>query len=133
MWDARSGNMIKEILGVHLGQISGVLYIPGKNAILTTSRDDSLKLIDIRTNEIMFTCTHNQFKVGLNWSKSCESPDGQYFASGSSDGSIHFWNAYTGAHDSSLRGNGTTVSGVAWGYDYVYSSEKKVVCCFGRE
>ncbi|KAJ1556468.1 hypothetical protein HK405_002008 [Cladochytrium tenue] len=86
-----------------------------ENVLLTTSRDNSLKLIDSRTFNVLRTFTAENFRVGMNWSKSCFSPDGFFVASGSMDGSVIVWNSETGAVVQSAREHRSPVCGVAWG------------------
>nr|CAG8494887.1 14529_t:CDS:10 [Entrophospora candida] len=63
-WDVKSGKDIKELTNIHLGQITSVCLSPDRTKVLTNSRDNSLKLIDLRTYQIEQT---------LN-------PDGKYVA-----------------------------------------------------
>lgn len=71
IWDARSGTSVKELTGIHNGQITSVTMSPGKlqvckhskialtcnqvegTTLLTNSRDNTLKIIDIRMYEIV--------------------------------------------------------------------------------
>ncbi|TPX56786.1 hypothetical protein PhCBS80983_g04292 [Powellomyces hirtus] len=55
IWDTRSKQLIKEISGIHHGQITGVTMHPTQNAILTTSRDNTLKLIDLHSYQTIKT------------------------------------------------------------------------------
>ena len=55
LWDSRSGNQIREIIGVHAAQITGVHMFPDLTKFLTTSRDNTLKIIDMRTYEPLLT------------------------------------------------------------------------------
>ena len=54
-WDSRSGNQIYEIIGIHAAQITGVHMFPDCTKFLTTSRDNTLKIVDIRTYETILT------------------------------------------------------------------------------
>nr|CAG8503609.1 8590_t:CDS:2 [Entrophospora candida] len=51
-WDVKSGKDIKELTNIHLGQITSVCLSPDRTKVLTNSRDNSLKLIDLRTYQI---------------------------------------------------------------------------------
>ncbi|RUP51745.1 WD40-repeat-containing domain protein [Jimgerdemannia flammicorona] len=71
LWDVRTGNAIKELTGIHLGQITSLsvspvhsyatylstfwLPITDGSKILTNSRDNTLKLIDLRMYEVVST------------------------------------------------------------------------------
>lgn len=74
--DTRSGSMVSEIVGRHCGQITNVIHISQKNAVLTTSRDDTIKLVDLRMDQKELLCYKaDGFRTAFNWSKSCVSPD----------------------------------------------------------
>lgn len=122
--DARSGGVVKEIVGVHGGQVTGV-EVFGGNRVLTTSRDHSLRVIDLRTFEVLKVMQGDTFRVGLNWSRSCWSPDGQYVASGSADGNIWVWNANSGIVQNELKQSASAACAVVWHPQglFVYSAE----------
>jgi autophagy-related protein 16 len=54
LWDARQGEVIRE-LNVHQKPITSCCMAPSGRAILTLSRDNTLKLTDIRTFETIQT------------------------------------------------------------------------------
>jgi autophagy-related protein 16 len=53
-WDLRAGNVARETK-VHNGLITAVFDTPNQNEILTNSRDNTLKLVDIRTMDVVQT------------------------------------------------------------------------------
>lgn len=55
-------------------------------------RDDTIKLVDLRRNQVVATFSHDNFKVGCDWSRICFSPDSSKVSAGGSDGSIYIWN-----------------------------------------
>ncbi|KAH9251693.1 hypothetical protein BASA81_010363, partial [Batrachochytrium salamandrivorans] len=55
IWDARTGNNIREITGIHSGQITNVEILPNSLQILTTSRDNTLQVLDVRTYKAVAT------------------------------------------------------------------------------
>ncbi|KAJ1548375.1 hypothetical protein HK096_002032, partial [Nowakowskiella sp. JEL0078] len=91
VWDTRTGNMVREVTGVHSGQVTSVDMSPDSNYVLTTARDNTMKLMDVRTYEVVKVFSHERFRVGLNWTKSCFSPDGVFAACGGADGSVFVW------------------------------------------
>ncbi|TPX33851.1 hypothetical protein SmJEL517_g03392 [Synchytrium microbalum] len=127
VWDSRSANLIREITGLHFGQVTGVEMSPNRNFLLTTSRDNTLKLIDLRTYETVNTFTHEAFKTGMNWARSCFSPDGSYICSGSADGTLFIWDSDTGRVERMMREHRSAICGVVWnpmGGSNLYSADK---------
>ncbi|KAI7895338.1 WD40-repeat-containing domain protein [Mucor mucedo] len=131
LWDARTGAAIKELTGVHSGQITSVSMSPDGNLLLTNSRDNTLKIIDIRMYDIIKSFQSDTYRNGLNWSRSTFSPDGKYVAAGSTSGGIHIWNARTGKVEREISEHSSVVCGVAWNPngDYLYSAEKNKAVC----
>ncbi|KAJ9048793.1 hypothetical protein DSO57_1031276 [Entomophthora muscae] len=82
-WDMRTGNSIKELSGIHAGQISGIAVSPDGTKIMSASRDNILKLFDLRTYDILQTFEAEGFRIAMNWVKPVFSPDGQYATAGS--------------------------------------------------
>ncbi|CAO3648058.1 unnamed protein product [Cunninghamella blakesleeana] len=133
IWDAKSGNGIKDINGIHNDQITSTSLSPDGNAILTSSRDNTLSMIDVRMYKVLQTFKSPTYQNGLNWSRSCFSPDGCYVAAGSKDGSIHIWNTRNNQLERTLKGeHKSTVCGVTWNPlgTELYSVDKssKTVC-----
>ncbi|KAH8556735.1 autophagy protein 16 [Umbelopsis sp. PMI_123] len=114
LWDTRTGNGIKELTGLHTGQVTSVSVSPDGSKLLTNSRDNTLHFVDLRMYRIIRTFQDESYRNGLNWSRACFSPDGHYAAAGSASGSIHFWNTMTGKHESSVPGHKQPICAVAW-------------------
>ncbi|KAH1006056.1 hypothetical protein HUJ04_006938 [Dendroctonus ponderosae] len=55
----------------------------------------------------MFYSSCEGFKVGCDWSRATFSPDGQYVAVGSSDGSVYIWGVSTGKVETILKEHGS--------------------------
>ncbi|KAI0223805.1 hypothetical protein L0F63_002512 [Massospora cicadina] len=90
-WDMRTGNAIKELAGIHASQISGIAASPAGTAILSVSRDNTLKLFDLRTYNLLHTFEAENFRTAMNWVKPVFSPDGRYVTVGSANGGIFHW------------------------------------------
>jgi autophagy-related protein 16 len=54
-WDSRTGSLIREIIGAHAAQVTGVQMFSDWTKVLTTSRDNTLKVIDVRKFEPVLT------------------------------------------------------------------------------
>jgi len=131
LWDVRTGNGIKELTGIHLGQITSLSISPDGSKILTNSRDNTLKLTDLRMYEVSNTFQSDGYKNGANWSRACFSPDGSYVTAGSSDGTLFFWNAVTSHMEKSIKEHMGTICAVSWSPNgsQIFSADKDRVVC----
>ncbi|CAD6235687.1 GSCOCG00007971001-RA-CDS, partial [Cotesia congregata] len=73
------------------------------NYLLSCVRDDTVKLLDLRMKQIVGSFSADGFKVGCDWARATFSPDGQYIAVGSADGSVFIWNVITNKIETILR------------------------------
>nr|CAD7195804.1 unnamed protein product [Timema douglasi] len=88
------------------------------NYLLSCVRDDTLKVLDLRMNQVLRTFSAEGFKVGCDWSRAAFSPDGHYVSVGSADGAVFIWNV-TGKVESILKEHSSAVTAVSW---HPYSS-----------
>ncbi|KAF9330294.1 hypothetical protein BGZ91_000195, partial [Linnemannia elongata] len=131
-WDARSGNCVKEVTGIHMGQITSVCPSTDGSQILTNSRDNTLRILDMRTYETVSVLHADGYKTGTNWSKACFSPDGQYVVSGSADGTLYYWSTREGVVEKTVKEQSSPIVGVSWVNSTVVSAEKdKTVVIWG--
>lgn len=56
-------------------------------------RDDTIKIIDLRTNQILTSLSHDNYKVGCDFSRIAFNADSSHVAAGAVDGSIFVWNS----------------------------------------
>lgn len=56
-------------------------------------RDDTIKIIDLRNNQILTTLSHDNFKVGCDFARIAFNADSSHVAAGAADGSVYIWNS----------------------------------------
>jgi autophagy-related protein 16-1 len=56
------------------------------------SRDDTIKIIDLRTNQILASLEHDNYKVSCDFARISFNSDSSYVAAGAADGTIFIWN-----------------------------------------
>nr|KAF6493665.1 autophagy related 16 like 1 [Rousettus aegyptiacus] len=93
-WDIRSETIIREM--ELLGKITALDLNPERTELLSCSRDDLLKIIDLRVNAVRQTFSASGFKCGSDWTRVVFSPDGSYVAAGSAEGSLYVWSVLSG-------------------------------------
>ncbi|XP_041795993.1 autophagy-related protein 16-1 isoform X4 [Chelmon rostratus] len=124
-WDIRAESIVREL--ELLGRVTSLDLNHDRTELLTCSRDDLVKIIDLRTNAVRQTFNAQGFKCGADWTRVTFSPDGSYVAGGSADGALYVWNVLTGKVDRTLdRNHNSAINSVSWSPSgaYVASVEK---------
>uniref|UniRef100_A0A8C5X723 Autophagy related 16 like 1 n=1 Tax=Malurus cyaneus samueli TaxID=2593467 RepID=A0A8C5X723_9PASS len=112
-WDIRTESIVKEL--ELLGRITALDLNPERTELLTCSRDDLLKIIDLRVSAVRQTFSAQGFKCGSDWTRVVFSPDGNYVAAGSADGALYVWNVLTGKLERTLaKHHSSSINAVAW-------------------
>ncbi|XP_046672623.1 autophagy-related protein 16-1 isoform X4 [Homalodisca vitripennis] len=112
-WDMRNEGSTNRI-EVN-GRVTSLDLSRDAKYLLSCVRDDTLRVLDLRMNQIVGTFGHDGFKVGCDWSRAVFSSEGQYVAVGSVDGSIFIWEVATQKVQQILRDNHSSpVTAVAW-------------------
>uniref|UniRef100_V9KLL2 Autophagy-related protein 16-1-like protein n=1 Tax=Callorhinchus milii TaxID=7868 RepID=V9KLL2_CALMI len=124
-WDCRTQTISNEI---HLQEKVTSLDMSGdRTQLLSLSRDDLLRVMDMRMNNVRKELRAEGFKCGTDWTKAIFSPDGNYVVSGSIDGVLYIWNVDTEKLETSLVGeHRATVNAISWSPsgDYVVSVDR---------
>nr|XP_045364718.1 protein Atg16l2 isoform X3 [Camelus bactrianus] len=114
-WDSRGPRCI-QVIPVQ-GRVTSLSLSHDQLHLLSCSRDDTLKVIDLRVSNIRQVFRADGFKCGSDWTKAVFSPDRSYALAGSWDGVLYIWNVDTGKLESSLQGpHSAAVNAVAWCY-----------------
>ncbi|XP_064373078.1 autophagy-related protein 16-1 isoform X6 [Dromaius novaehollandiae] len=112
-WDIRTESIVKEL--ELFGRITALDLNSERTELLTCSRDDLLKIIDLRVSAVKQTFSAQGFKCGSDWTRVVFSPDGNYVAAGSADGALYVWNVLTGKLERTLaKHHSSPINAVAW-------------------
>ncbi|XP_036853636.1 autophagy-related protein 16-1 isoform X2 [Manis javanica] len=112
-WDIRSESIVREM--ELLGKITALDLNPERTELLSCSRDDLLKIIDLRINAVRQTFSAPGFKCGSDWTRVVFSPDGSYVAAGSAEGSLYIWSVLSGKVEKVLsKQHSSSINAVAW-------------------
>ncbi|XP_068601459.1 autophagy-related protein 16-1 [Brachionichthys hirsutus] len=124
-WDIRAESVVREL--ELLGRVTSLDLNHDRTELLTCSRDDLVKVVDLRTNAVRQTFSAQGFKCGADWTRVTYSPDASYVAGGSADGVLYIWNVLTGKVERTLdRNHNSAINSVSWSPSgtYVASVEK---------
>ncbi|KAM4042224.1 autophagy-related protein 16-1 isoform 3-T3 [Anomaloglossus baeobatrachus] len=124
-WDIRTECIVRE-LELH-GRITALDLNPERTELLSCSRDDQIKIIDLRASAVRQTFSAQGFKCGSDWTRVIFSPDGRFVAAGSAEGGLYFWNVMTGKVEKILgKHHSSAINAVAWSPSgaYVVSVDK---------
>ncbi|CAF3236892.1 unnamed protein product [Rotaria sp. Silwood2] len=125
-WDARNDSTKCELQ--LQAAVTSLSINREKQLLLACSRDDTLKLIELRENRVIQTFSHDDFKVASDTIKAVLSPDCTYACAGSNDGSVFVWNTTTGKIERVLnKEHSSIVNAVAWHPEgrFIASCEKQ--------
>ncbi|GLV40291.1 Autophagy-related 16 [Carabus blaptoides fortunei] len=111
-WDARSESCANDI--VLQGKVTSLDLTRDCNYLCACVRDDTLKLLDLRMNQIVLSFSSDGFKVGCDWARATFSPDGQFIAVGSADGSVYVWGVATAKVEAILKQHTSAVTATSW-------------------
>ncbi|XP_004674243.1 PREDICTED: autophagy-related protein 16-1 isoform X2 [Condylura cristata] len=112
-WDIRSESIVREM--ELLGKVTALDLNPERTELLTCSRDDLLKIIDLRVNAVRQTFSAPGFKCGSDWTRVVFSPDGSYVAAGSAEGALYVWSVLSGKVEKVLsKHHSSSINAVAW-------------------
>ncbi|XP_015265946.1 PREDICTED: autophagy-related protein 16-2 [Gekko japonicus] len=118
-WDSREPGCTQVI--PEEGKVTSLSISADQLHLLSCSRDNALKVIDLRMHNVRQVFRAEGFKCGSDWTKAVFSPDKSYALVGSADGTLFLWNIETGHLESSLAAvHGSSVNAVAWSPSGLY-------------
>ncbi|XP_077513347.1 autophagy-related 16 isoform X3 [Amblyomma americanum] len=123
-WDSRCESSANEIvLG---GLISSLDLSADRCQLLCCVRDDSVKLLDVRMNQVLVGFQDDNFKVACDWTRAKFSPDSSYVAVGSHDGTLFIWNTQTAKLEKKLKEMSSPIIACSWSAsgDYIASCDR---------
>ncbi|GFZ11974.1 transducin/WD40 repeat-like superfamily protein [Actinidia rufa] len=130
LWDIQTGKLLSEV-AAHSLAITSISLSRNGNVILTSGRDNLHNLFDIRSLEVCGTLRASGNRVASNWSRSCISPDDNYVASGSADGSVYIWSVSKANIVSTLKEHTASVLCCSWsslGKPLASSDRSGIIC-----
>ena len=89
--DPKAKSLSFKIEEAHADPVSCVRFTPDERFIVSTSKDDVIKVWDLRTQKLANSFEHELFKLGSTQSKFGISPNSQFVACGTIDGYIVFY------------------------------------------
>uniref|UniRef100_G3TYY1 Autophagy related 16 like 1 n=1 Tax=Loxodonta africana TaxID=9785 RepID=G3TYY1_LOXAF len=112
-WDIRSETIVREM--ELLGKVTALDLNPDRTELLSCSRDDLLKIIDLRKNAVRQSFSAPGFKCSSDWTRAVFSPDGSFVTAGSAEGSLYVWSVLTGKVEKVLsKQHSSSINAVAW-------------------
>lgn len=130
LWDIQSGKLLSEV-AAHSQAVTSISLSRNGNVVLTSGRDNLHNLFDMRSLEVCGTLRASGNRVASNWSRSCISPDDNYVAAGSADGSIYIWSISKADIVSTLKEHTAPVLSCTWsglGKPLASADKNGVVC-----
>uniref|UniRef100_H9G6A8 Uncharacterized protein n=1 Tax=Anolis carolinensis TaxID=28377 RepID=H9G6A8_ANOCA len=114
-WDSRDVRCT-QVIPVE-GTVTSLSISPDQMHLLSCSRDNALKVIDLRMHNVRQVLRADGFKCGSDGTKAVFSPDKSYAMVGSTNGSLFIWNMGTGKLETTLAGAYNVWARELWIYD----------------
>ena len=122
-YDTRTGRIAGESSNLHDGSVTSVRFLNDARFTVSLSRDNTVRVCDVRTLREVEKFTHEKLSVLNNYMKLCVSPDSQYVAvpSAGDNGCVLIWEPKSSDSQSSASvlkgGHSAMVNSVSWSDD----------------
>ena len=101
--------------GIHRMQITCVKFTPDGTKLVSAACDNHIKVIDVKTGNILQDIEHGDLLISPSISKFALSPDGKFIVIGGHSGSIFIFNLENGELEELYDDeHGTGVFGLDW-------------------
>ncbi|MEO8394454.1 MAG: TIR domain-containing protein [Chloroflexota bacterium] len=131
LWDALTGDMIREFIG-HDDAVTSVAVSPDGKSLLTGGQDKTGRLWNLKTGEHLLTFKgHKDFVTSVAFS-----PDGMFVLTGSKDKTAYLWDCTTGEVTQQYTNHNGDVLSVAFSLDgetVLTGSADKIARLWNRE
>ncbi|XP_017865674.1 PREDICTED: autophagy-related protein 16 isoform X2 [Drosophila arizonae] len=119
-WDIRTEKQADDVLMP--AKITSLDLSKDCNYLICSVRDDTIKLLDLRKNQVISTFSNEHFKISCDFARASFNSGASKIACGSADGAIYIWNV-NGFLETTLKGHSsgsvpffhsTAVNAVSW-------------------
>jgi len=128
IWDIHNKKLIQEVSSIHSSAVISVEVSPAQNEILSLSRDNTIKTVDIRMFKNLLTFRDDNLRIANSNQNSCYSADGKYVICGSGNGLLFFFNTYANKKEKVIKQSSTPIIKVKWdpfGKNRLYTTESR--------
>ncbi|XP_040582414.1 LOW QUALITY PROTEIN: autophagy-related protein 16-1-like [Lepeophtheirus salmonis] len=97
------------------GKITSLDLSKNGQYLLASTRENKIEITDLRNMKTTLNCLSGSgFQIGCDWARATFSPDSEYVACGTSDGSIFIWKYNSSNPERILKEFDSVVVAVAW-------------------
>lgn len=126
-YDTRSGSSTNFEITVS-GRITSLDTPLDKNTILCCTKDHALEIVDLRKRTVLKSFQNDLFRVATDHSRCAYSPNADYVAAGSSDGTVLVWNALTGDIETTIHEHNDPILSCSWNGGSLLTGDKGKNC-----
>lgn len=114
VWSPKSGQLVQD-LELSVNAFTSCAISNNGYYVACNGKDDSITIVDLRTNKKVGILQHHNYVCSGNFSKICWSSDSKYIAAGGHRGQVFVWNANSKKIEEVLdRGHSNPVIAVSW-------------------
>lgn len=129
IFSLKTGEQIASFKDIHDSAITSIDLTEDNNLILTCSRDNTLRLIDLRMNKALsIVLRHDAYMCSCDYSKACFVDYDKSVAAGGLDGKVYVWNVEDGKLQGIFDGGHESyITGCCYNFlsGYLYSTDVK--------